>query len=267
LNLQKLNRLKKPGFLFIVFFTLFITSFSAYPQINKVPNLKLYDYDPIHFGFIIAANEMNFTIETKDNLHQLYFKDKQLPQGDLPIYPVDSAMIYSIDPEPTLGFTVGIVGDLRLGNYFNFKAVPSLAFGSRILNYDIRLLKDGDTSSFVSSQKINSTFVDFPFYLKYKSKRLRNMRAYVFGGIKFSFDLASQANKQEENNYEPKLLRSDTYGLIGAGVDIYMNWFKFGLEFNMSYGLRDILLREDNIYTGGIKSLRSKIFMLTFTFE
>ena len=259
--------MKKSGFSVIAFIVLFITTFSSYAQVNKVPNLKLYDYEPLHFGFIIAANQMDFVIETKENLHQIYFKDKQLPQVDLPIYPVDSAMIFGIEPETTLGFTVGIVGDLRLGDYFNFKAVPSLVFGSRILSYDLRLYQDTDTVPFVSRQKINSTFVDFPFYLKYKSKRLNNMRAYVFGGIKFSFDLASQAKKTEEDNYEPKLYRSDTYALIGAGFDIYMNWFKFGVEFNMSYGLRDVLLREDNIYTGGIKSLRSKIFMLTFTFE
>ncbi len=259
--------MKKSGFTLIVFFILLLTSFSVYGQVNKVPNLKLYDYQRLHFGFIIAGNQMDFVIETKENLHKLYFKDKQLPQGELRFGRVDSAMIYGIDPEVTLGFTVGIVGDLRLGEYFNFKAVPSLTFGSRILNYDLRLLQDSDTVSFVSKQKINSTFVDFPFYLKYKSKRLYNMRVYVFGGIKFSFDLASQANKQEEDNYEPKLLRSDTYGLIGAGLDIYMNWFKFGMEFDMSYGLRDILLRKDNIYTGGIEKLRSKIFMLTFTFE
>jgi len=267
LNLQKIHQLKKSGISLFLFFALLVISFATHAQVNKVPNLKLYDYKPIHFGFIIAANEMNFVIETKDNLNELYFSGKQLPQIDLPIFPVDSAMIYGITPEPTLGFSVGIVGDLRLGEYFNFKAVPSLAFGSRLINYDLRLLQDGDTIPFVSTQKINSTFVDFPFYIKYKSKRLHNMRAYVFGGIKFSFDLASQANKQEEDNYEPKLYRTDTYGLIGAGVDIYMNWFKFGIEFNMSYGLRDILVREDNIYTGGIESLRSKIFMLTFTFE
>ncbi len=259
--------MKKSGFSVIVFIILFITALSSYSQVNKVPNLKLYDYEPYHFGFIIAANQMNFIIETKENLHQLYFKDKQLPQVDLPIYPVDSAMIYGIDPEATLGFAVGIVGDLRLGNYFNLRVVPSLSFGSRMINYDLRLYQDSDTISFVSRKKINSTFVEFPFYLKYKSKRWYNMRAYVFGGVKFSFDLASQAKKQEEDNYDPKLYRSDTYGVIGAGLDLYMNWFKFGIEFNMSYGLRDILLREDNIYTGGIESLRSKIFMFTFTFE
>jgi hypothetical protein len=93
------------------------------------------------------------------------------------------------------------------------------------------------------------------------------MRAYVFGGIKFSFDLASQANKKEEDNYEPKLYRTDTYGIIGAGMDFYMNWFKLGIEVSMAYGARDMLLREGNMYTNSIESLRSKIFMFTFTFE
>jgi len=259
--------LKKSGLSVIVFITFLITTFPLFAQVNKVPNLKLYDYKPLHFGFIIAANQMNFMIETKENIHQLYFKGKQLPQADLPIYPVDSAMIYGIDTEPTLGFTVGIIGDLRLGKYFNLRFIPSLAFGSRMLNYDLRLYQDGDTIPFVSQQKVNSTFVDFPFYIKYKSKRVYNMRAYVIGGVKFSFDLASQAKKTEEDNYEPKLYRTDTYGVLGAGLDFYMNWFKFGVEFTMSYGLKDILLREDNIYTDGIENLRSKVFMLTFTFE
>jgi hypothetical protein len=93
------------------------------------------------------------------------------------------------------------------------------------------------------------------------------MRAYVTGGVKFSFDLASQANKQEEDNYEPKLFRTDTYGVLGVGFDYYMNWFKFGVELSMSYGVRDMLLREGNLYTDSIESLKSKMFMITFTFE
>ncbi len=259
--------MKKTGLSIVVIIILFFSGTQSYSQVNKVPNLKLYDYELFHFGFILAVNQMNFVVKTKENLHQLYFKDKQLPQGDLPIYPVDSAMVFGIEPEPTMGFSVGIVGDMRMGKYFNLRFVPTLAFGSRTLIYDLRLFKEGDTVPFVSKQKINSTFLDFPFYIKYKSKRVHNMRAYIFAGIKFSFDLASQAKKKEENNYEPKLLGQDTYAMIGTGVDIYMNWFKFGIEVNMSYGLRDILLQEDNLYTGGIESLRSKVFMLTFTFE
>ncbi len=247
---------------------------SVFSQSTRVPNLKLYDDDPFHFGFILAANQMGFMIKNKENLPQIYFTDTQIPQFDVGVANVDSASVFGIQAIPMLGFTVGIVGDRRLGEYFNFRFIPSLAFGSRDLQYDTRLYKkdisgNDTTISRVLNQKVNSTFVEFPFYLKYKSKRSHNMRAYVIGGIKYSFDLASQAHKAEdkENDFEVKLFRSDSYYMLGAGLDFYMNWFKFGIELSMSYGMRDMLLRENNLYTDGIESLRSKIFMFTFTFE
>lgn len=261
-----MKKLKVPGAI-IVFSIIF--SISAFSQINKVPNLKLYDFERLHFGFILAANEMDFMVKAKENLYQTYWEN--IPNdGDLKgSY---AARIYGIRGNPSIGFSVGIVGDLRLGEYFNLRFIPTLAFGRREMHYDVKLYDEENRpilndSIFTVTKQINSTFVEFPFLLKYKSKRDHNMRAYVLGGVKFSFDLASQANKEEESNYDPKLFRTDTYGVIGGGVDIYMNWFKFGVEFTMSYGLRDMLLREGNLYTDSIESLRSKIFMFTFTFE
>jgi len=35
----------------------------------------------------------------------------------------------------------------------------------------------------------------------------------------------------------------------------------------MSYGLRDLLIKENTIYTNSVKRLNSKIFQLSFTFE
>lgn len=248
-------------------FIIAFAALSSHAQINKVSNLKMYDYDRLHFGFIIAMNQMDFVLKPKENLNQIYFKGKQLPEFDLGYSDIDSANVFGIEALPSYGFAVGIVGNLRLGNYFDLRFVPSLSFGSRTLSYDTRIYRALDTTKVVLNQKINSTFVEFPFYIKYKSKRVHNMRAYVFGGIKFSFDLASQANKKEQDNYEPKLYRTDSYGIIGAGMDFYMNWFKLGIEVSMAYGARDILLREGNMYTNSIESLRSKIFMFTFTFE
>jgi len=248
------------------FFILFSTS--SFAQLNKVPNLKLYDYDQLHFGFTLVVNQMDFVIETKEDLYQMYFDS--LP-SDSDLAGAYAARVYGVTSNPSTGFAVGIVGDLRLGDYFNLRFIPTLSFGRRELLYDVRLYeKDGTfKSEKLINKKINSTFIEFPFLLKYKSMRVHNIRAYVIGGVKFDFDLASQANKKEESNYDPKLYRTDTYGTLGAGLDIYMNWFKFGVELTMSYGMRDMLLREENnrIYTNSIESLRSKIFMLTFTFE
>ena len=61
--------------------------------------------------------------------------------------------------------------------------------------------------------------------------------------------------------------RKDVYALGGVGFDFYTAYFKFGTEISMSYGLFDVLKRDDTIYTGGIDRLGSKIFQITFTFE
>lgn len=212
---------------------------------------------------------MDFVVKPKEDLYLTYW-DSIPNDGDL--RGAYGARIYGIRANPSIGFSVGIVGDLRLGEYFNLRFIPTLSFGRRELEYDIKLFNDSNQpilndSIFTVVKQINTTFLEFPLLIKYKSKRVHNMRAYVIGGAKVSFDLASQANKEEEFNYDPKLFRSDTYGTLGAGMDFYMNWFKFGVELTMSYGFRDILLREGNLYTDSIESLRSKVFMFTFTFE
>jgi hypothetical protein len=105
--------------------------------------------------------------------------------------------------------------------------------------------------------------------VKYKAMRLKNFSPYVIAGGKYAIDLASEAkkNKDEINNKHIKLYRSDIYGELGVGFDFYNNWFKLGVELKMSYGVRDMLRREDNIYTDVIDALNSKVFTLGVTFE
>jgi len=232
-------------------------------QSRKVENLPIYDYSKYHFGFILAVNQMHFTIKPIDGLHYTMFDSIQA--GELS---ADSALIYSIEHRPTVGFTVGIVGDLRLGNYFNLRFVPSLSFGQRYLNYDILTYRNGVDTLFSIEKDVPSTFVEFPLHIKYKSKRLNNFRAYLMGGVNYRIDLASQAKKRKDAGIvQVKLNRHDLYGEIGVGFDFYFEWFKFGTEIKMSYGLFDVLKRENNIYTDGIERLSSKIWQLSFTFE
>jgi hypothetical protein len=231
---------------------------------KKVMNLPTYDYARYHFGFILALNQMGFSLKVKDDLHTMVFDSLQSPD----IF-ADSMRVLGISPQPTMGFTIGIVGNLRLGKYFDLRFVPSLSFGERYINYTFLRYKDGTPTVVEIKKSITSTFVDFPLHVKYKSKRLTNARAYVLGGIRYTLDLASSraAKKEDQNNVIVKLNRDDLLFEVGVGFDFYNGWFKFGTEIKMAYGLSDLLKREGNIYTEGIESLKSKIFQLTFTFE
>ena len=169
---------------------------------------------------------------------------------------------------PIPGFTIGILANLRLGKYFDMRLIPSLSFGERILNYQLITWKNGDTTIVNTHRDITSTFIGIPLEFKYKSKRLNNFRAYVLGGVQYTLDLASQ-KKQAQNEAEitVKINKHDLLLEVGVGVEFYTTYFKFGTQIKMGYGLNNLIKYEDNIYTNSIESLRSKVFLLSFTFE
>lgn len=234
----------------------------------KTVNLPNYDYAPYHFGFVLAMNQMHFTLDPVDDLHLT----KYTPEDADDVLPSpDTMRIAGIDYSPHMGFTVGIVGNLRLGQYADLRFIPSLSFGERVINYRILNYDDNmPRDTIVKEKRIPSTYIDFPLLLKYKSKRYNNFRAYLIGGMKYSLDLASLSDKREAqstNNILVKLGRNDVAAEIGVGFDYYLGFFKFGTEIKMSYSLMDPLLREGNMYSGSIEDLRSKIFQISFTFE
>ena len=240
-----------------------IVSSSILAQTRKVENLPVYDYSKYHFGFILAVNQMRFYIKPTDGLYYKTFDANQSSEIN-----ADSSMIYSIEDNPAMGFTVGIVGNLRLGDYFDLRLVPSLAFGERSLSY--RFLKFRGTNQELIDIKKNvpSTYIELPLHLKYKSQRLNNFRAYVLTGPNMRFDLSSDAKKSKDAaEIQVKLKPYDLSYELGVGFDFYFEWFKFGTELKMSYGLFDVLKHENNIYTEGIDKLKSKLFQVSFTFE
>ena len=260
-NLSGLKR-KKIILLSLLALT-FIFANSTFAQKRKVLNLQHYDEEPYHFGFILGLNQMLFSVKPVDNLPFIKWEPNQSPD----IF-ADSLYVYSVTGSPTPGFTIGILGNLRLGKYFDMRFIPALSFGERKLNYSILAYENGTPQLINVEKQISSTYVDFPLEFRYKSKRLNNMLAYALGGVNYSIDLASQKKAEENSNtITVKLYKHDVSLLIGAGVDFYTSYFKFGIQARMSYGMNNLIQYEGNLYTNSIQSLRSKVFMLSFTFE
>ncbi len=237
----------------------------ATSQDRGVMNLPAYNNAPYHFGFILAINQMHFTVKMKDGFQNYTYDSLQSPD----IY-ADSMNLLNVTSDPTMGFTVGIVGNLRLGKYFDLRFVPSLAFGERNINFYTKIYDDGTASLVEIRKNVTSAHIDLPLFIKYRSKRVHNFGAYVLGGLKYTLDLAAtRADKKEKEEKETlvKLNKHDFLAEVGVGIEFYNAWFKFGIEAKMSYGLTDLLNRDDNVYSGGIESLKSKIWQLSFTFE
>jgi hypothetical protein len=238
--------LKKVVF-YIVLIALLANFSSTKAQRTRMPNNPNYDLKPYHFGFLLGLNNMDFTLKNVQELN------------------TNIDTLYGIEPSPKLGFNVGILANLRLGEYFDLRFTPSLSFGERNINY---FIKFNNTVFSEVNKKIESTYLEFPLELKYKSKRLVNSRAYLIGGAKYILDLASQAKKKEENDeIIVKLRRDDIMLSLGVGFDFYLTYFKFATELKMSWGMKNLLIYENNVYTDGIERLRNKMLQISFTFE
>jgi hypothetical protein len=240
---------------------------NAFSQ-SKVPNKPEYDNAPYHFGFLLGINKMFFTIKTfPDYQKKLYYNNVDMQQ--IPDQPSDSAYLYSMEATPTFGFVIGIVSNLRLGEYFDLRFTPSLTFGERNLDYVIQNYNYSSVPVILNVTKnVQSTFVEFPIWVRFKGKRIQNMRPYVLAGGKYSLDLASNAKKKADNSSAYVFInRKDFYALGGVGFDFYTAYFKFGTELTMSYGLFDVLKHDNTIYTGAVDKMSSRMFQISFTFE
>ena len=244
-------------------------------------NLPFYDNEPYHYGFILGYNQMLLSINYIDDYQNVIHPSTELPSNDvLPgtndIFLGSDFKVYNINPQMTHGFTVGIVGNLRLANHFDLRLIPSLSFGERKIIYQIMSLQKDLVSDEITevprsiTSTTHSTFVEFPLQVKFRSKRFYNSAAYIIAGANYKIDMASQKKNYDADSGRPKTLsvnRHDIAAEVGAGFDFYTGYFKMGIELKMSYGLLNVARNDNYMFTNSFDSLKNKTFQLSFTFE
>lgn len=230
--------MKKISLLYFLLFPFFV-----YSQNYKAPqNLPNYDRKAIHFGFLIGLNNLDFKIKQNPDQNESLFVLKSQNQK---------------------GFNMGVVTNLRLNKNFDIRIIPTLSLAERQISY---IIEENSISENIN-RKIESTFIEFPVAIKYKSERYNNGRAYVLTGLKYSLDLASLRNINDEGLELVKLKQNDISYEIGLGIDFYLSYFKFATEIKGTFGLLNLLKDDDSIYSNSIESLNSRGFTITFTFE
>jgi hypothetical protein len=217
-------------------------------QQKTLLNLGDFDEKKIHFGFSLGVNTSSFIMKSDLSRSDSLIRLEVLPQS---------------------GFNLGIVTDLHLGPLFDLRFIPTLSFGERRLEYTF--LENTGKPSTVLSKAVESTYLDFPLNLKYRSIRYNNFAAYFVGGFMYSYDLISQKDViNAKSNIAETVIKLDNSNInyqIGVGFDFFLEYFKFSPELKMSYGVNNLIINDNTILSDPITSLRSKIFLLSFTFE
>jgi hypothetical protein len=218
-------------------------AFQLLAQKPKVLNYTTNDEKAAHFGFCLGLNSMDFII------HNSYLSTQR---GNL------LADISKSNP----GFHIQIVSNFRLGEYFDFRFLPGISFGQR----DFVFFRDSAVVD--EKHKLESNFLEFPFLLKYKAKRLNNCRPYIVTGPNFRVDMAKTFSEDDEIFMDLK--RFDLYYEVGVGFDFYLPYFKLSTEIKYGYGFFNMLERRNTThpeFQNAIDKLNSSIFMFSLHFE
>ena len=205
-------------------------------------NLPFSDAKWLHYGFSIGLHTSSF---------QLKYSDKFVtPEMD---------SVHSIMPGNAFGFSLGFITDFRIEDQFNIRVLPKVSFNEFPVDYNYT---DGSTNQ----QLIESTFVEIPILLKYKSERHKNFRVYFVGGVAPGFEVSGKKRKEQSNN---RLLTND-FNLnmeLVFGIDMYYPLFKFSPEIRFSKGLLNLLKEDENGFSDGIESLKMNVVTLYLQFS
>ncbi|MGL4779321.1 MAG: porin family protein [Bacteroidales bacterium] len=230
----------------LVFFVLFSTLFNLSAQKYRPMNQPYIDLRPYNLGFSLGMH-------TQD----LHFTHTG-------IYDNSKKIIYAEQPSFTPGFNAGLLANFRMSHYFSFRFSPTLFFGSKTVQFI-----DYESSTYLEKQNIRSTYLLFPFNVKYHAFRFNNARPYLVGGISFGFDLTRKKD-------QPLLLKPmNSYLEFGVGCDFYFPYFKLIPEIKFCLGLSDVLDKErkdlTNLdyapYTKALNKVTSRLLVFSLYFE
>lgn len=214
-------------------------------QTRKPQNLPFADQKMYHLGFMVGFQAQDLIIS-----HSGYVGD-------------NGETWFTEIPSYSVGFSVGMIADRYLNQYFNLRTTPSLHFGER------RFVFKEQTSGKESESALRSNYLTLPLYLKFSADRTGNFRPYLLAGVYTALNIGQKKN-------DILRFKSMDYGLeFGVGCNLYLPLFKLCPELKFSFGLADVVNKDrsdlsdkDLIkYTQAISSGKTRMISLVFNFE
>ena len=233
-----------------IFVLFLLISIHAKAQLGKsmftkdpIINLENFDKQRVYWGYFLGFSSFDFKTDFKTN-------------------PVPGQ---NIDVKGHTGFNVGLVGVLRLQEYVELRFEPGLYYASRTLTYE-QFNDERD-----KTREVKATYIDFPLILKFSSLRTGNVRPYLLAGLSTTKNLSSNSKSKDDNLQQKFRVKATTQNYtLGFGVDLYFEYFKFSPSIRGVFGLKNELIPDNDPnspWTGNVESIKTRAFLINFTFH
>lgn len=236
------------NYLAILLFSLAITSFGQFrPNMDKTWNREEFDDRQFSWGYFLGTNLMSFKVVPAENGVN------------------EQGMIY-LRQENKMGFSVGLMGKLKLHENFDLKMEPGVHFAERDLYFG-NIATEAD-----SLRKVKSTYIDIPLLLKIHGDRWVNTRPYIQGGIGYVVNLQSNEKKEEDNQDDIFRMKTHNYNWqVELGVELYFRRFKLTPALKGMFFFNNELVQDNPdtppYWAGSLKSISSRGVFFSLKFE
>ena len=245
----------------LIFITvLLFATLSCISQDRRVQNKPYIDLRNFHFGVIVGTHVQDLELRNT--------APKVVNLGD---GAGDKERVISVDQARwDARFTVGVLGELRLNQTFQFRIAPTLYFGTRHItfnNYSDLFNNEKPTSV---SQTIKTAYVACALDFIAAAPRFNNHRPYIMLGV------VPMLNITNKSNDYLRLKGREAFIEIGVGCDFYLPYFKLRPELKFMFGLSNCLNsnyvkrlkdKRTRMYSNSVDYAQSKLIALTFYFE
>jgi len=226
----------------ILIFFFSTTAFAQFGLFGKDPivNHENFDKQRIHFGYYLGFNSLDFKFD--------YL-----------------SITEDIEVKSTTGFNVGLVGNVRITDHFDFRFEPGLYITQRNLTYP-NILDNQDRL-----REVKSTYIYFPFILKMSAQRTGNIKPYLTAGLATALNLGGNSNSPNDNdNNIFRMAKWTNFYEVGFGIDLYLEYFKFSPSIKGVFGFNDELIRDqdpNSQWTGNVQEMKTRGIFVNFTFH
>ena len=251
------------------------TAFAQYYQVReRVKHLQNFDNKTLHYGYFFGFNEFGFKFEYVNNYSIPTARTLQelTPSLNGKGYP-------NVELAKSMGFNVGLIGDLRINRFLNLRLEPGLYYSQEtcfiltILLLGFREFGGDYTNENDGIREVKSTYIHLPLLVKFSGERINNWKPYLVGGMSTSFNLSSNQKNNDDNFNNVFRLTSQTFSYeVGFGIDFYLVYFKFSPSIRGIFSIQNELIPDNLVngrspWTSNITHLSSQGVVINLTFE
>ena len=178
-------------------------------QERKVQNRPYIDMRRWHYGFLIGTHFQDLEFTNNASIHTTEEGTQEAWFADVASY--------------TPGFSVGVLGELRMTEHVALRFVPTMHFGDKAVTFREQ------QSGAMEWQAIKSTYLTVPVEVKYSAQRFNSYRPYVLAGLAPMLDLTVKRQRAL------LVQRADVAVEVGLGCDFYLPFFKLIPELKFCF--------------------------------